>query len=688
MEVGKANILKFLGNDTQFVLPKYQRRYSWDIEHCEQLWNDLVNIQRSGRASYFIGSIVNKAEGNTPSGVKVQRFTLIDGQQRMATIMLMLIALRNWSLDNPGDTTINAKEIEDLRLKNQYASGSDRYKLLLVGEDREVLSNLIEGVNNPAAKYSKLRENYEFLEKKICGNELKPAEVYEAIGKLQIVNITLEANDDAQAIFESLNSTGKDLSKSDLIRNFVLMGLDHNEQSDVYDKFWSPMEKLFGNDKQDKLMDDFFRDYLTMKLSRVVREDRVYEEFKRWYMNSDFNGKVDELCKDIKTYATYYTDIIFARSNIPELQKLYAEIKGIRMEVSYPFILKVHEDFRNGLITEDDLLEILRLCVSYVIRRHICGIATNGLNKTFVTLHNEIDESDYMNSLRAKWVTLERSSRFPDDKEFADAFVKKDIFHMDKRRYYILGKLENFGNKQPIIDPSNLTIEHVMPQNERLSREWRDELGSNWREVQREYLHRIGNLTLTGYNSELGDRPFKEKLTMKDGYIQSGLKLSSFIKEQTHWNEETIKERAKILAEQALKIWEYPSAVAKPVEPTPTSEYSLEDYTFSELTRNLYDKLDRRIMNLSSEVSRRYLQMYIAYRLDTNFAAVVVTKSKLKIYVNMRLNDVKDPKGLCRDSTNRGYWGTGSVEVIFDDPSQLDDVMEIVEQSFNEQSEE
>ena len=245
MEVGKANILKFLGNDTQFVLPKYQRRYSWDIEHCEQLWNDLVNIQRSGRASYFIGSIVNKAEGNTPSGVKVQRFTLIDGQQRMATIMLMLIALRNWSLDNPGDTTINAKEIEDLRLKNQYASGSDRYKLLLVGEDKEVLSNLIEGVNNPSAKYSKLRENYEFLEKKICGNELKPAEVYEAIGKLQIVNITLEANDDAQAIFESLNSTGKDLTKSDLIRNFVLMGLDHNEQSDVYDKFWSPMEKTF-----------------------------------------------------------------------------------------------------------------------------------------------------------------------------------------------------------------------------------------------------------------------------------------------------------------------------------------------------------------------------------------------------------------------------------------------------------
>ena len=398
MDARKGNIYEILNGNKQFLIPVYQRYYSWDVEQCKRLWNDIVEMQKKGKQGHFVGSIVNIAEQAMPTGV--QKYMIIDGQQRMTTLTLLLLALRDYATNNPEDKTINARRIDNMLLKNEYESGDERYKLLLTETDRDVLIGLVEGKPISGTARSRLLDNYHYSTGKIADNELQPAEIYESIGKLQIVNITLDRTmDDAQAIFESLNSTGKELSESDLIRNYVLMGLEPGEQAYVYEHFWRPMELLFAYETQDTVMDRFFRDYLTMKLTRIPKQDRVYEEFKLYHLNCEF-GTIRELCRDLLTYATYYTDIVFKRSSRPALRSLYEDISDLRMEVSLPFLLKVHNDFAEGVISQEELCEIIHLCISYVFRRSICDIPTNSLNKTFATLRNAIRQDDYLNSIK------------------------------------------------------------------------------------------------------------------------------------------------------------------------------------------------------------------------------------------------------------------------------------------------
>ncbi len=498
MDARKGNIYEILNGNKQFLIPNYQRFYSWDTEQCNRLWNDIVEMQKKGKAGHFVGSIVNIAEQAMPTGV--QKYMIIDGQQRMTTLTLLLLALRDYAIKNPDNTSINSKRIDNMLLKNEYENGDERYKLLLTETDRDVLTRLVEEKPISEDTRSRILENYKFFSGKIADMELAPAQVYESIGKLQIVNITLDRTiDDAQAIFESLNSTGKELSESDLIRNYVLMGLEPNEQNYVYDHLWRPMELLFEYETQGSVMDRFFRDYLTMKLTRIPKQDRVYEEFKAYHLNCEF-ATIRELCQDIYTYAKYYTNMVFKRSSNSALKSLYEDINDLRMEVSYPFLLRVHNDQEEGLVTVDELCEIIRLCISYVFRRSICDIPTNSLNKTFATLRNEIKTDDYVNSIKAFFVLRDDYKEFPDDDKFEKAFVSRDVYNM-RSRNFLLSHLENYKNKAPIII-ENFTIEHIMPQNPKLSIEWQQELGPTWKEVQKTYLHTIGNLTLTAYNSE------------------------------------------------------------------------------------------------------------------------------------------------------------------------------------------
>ena len=253
MDARKGNIYEILNGNKQFLIPVYQRFYSWDIDQCKRLWNDIVEMQRKGKVGHFVGSIVNIAEQAMPTGV--QKYMIIDGQQRMTTLTLLLLALRDYAIKNPNDTTINARRIDNMLLKNEYESGDERYKLLLTETDRDILISLVEEKPIAEGTRSRLIENYNFFAGKLADKEIQPAEVYESIGKLQIVNITLDrAVDDAQAIFESLNSTGKELSESDLIRNYVLMGLEPSEQTYVYEHLWRPMEQLFIYETQGSVM--------------------------------------------------------------------------------------------------------------------------------------------------------------------------------------------------------------------------------------------------------------------------------------------------------------------------------------------------------------------------------------------------------------------------------------------------
>lgn len=687
MDARKGNIFEILNGNKQFLIPVYQRYYSWDIEQCRRLWNDIVDMQKRNKAGHFVGSIVNIAEQAMPTGV--QKYMIIDGQQRMTTLTLLLLALRDYAIQHPEDTTINSRRIDNMLLRNEYEVGDERYKLLLTETDRDILIRLVESKPIPDGTKSRLIDNYKFFSGKIADRDLQPAEIYESIGKLQIVNITLDRTmDDAQAIFESLNSTGKELSESDLIRNYVLMGLESSEQTYVYEHLWRPMEQLFVYETQDSVMDSFFRHYLTMKLTRIPKQGRVYEEFKLYHLNCEF-GTIRELCQDLLNYAKFYTDIVFKQSNNAELKRLYEDIVDLRMEVSYPFLLKVHNDCAEGTITEDNLKEILRLCISYVLRRSICDIPTNSMNKTFATLRNSIRPDDYMNSVKAFFVLQDTYKEFPDNDKFMAAFMSRDIYTM-RARNYILSRLENFGNKAPIII-ENYTIEHIMPQNTSLSPEWQHDLGVNWKEIQKTYIHTIGNLTLTAYNSEMSDRPFMDKMNMPGGFKESALRLNAYLVKLTEWNEDHIKERAQQLAAKAVQIWPYPSLTNAELAPYTAEEksapkYTLETYDINAFTKILFETLDRRIMNLSPAVKREYKKLYIAYKLDTNFVDIVVQKQRLRISVNMKFSEVYDPNGICRDVTGLGRWGNGDVELFMEHTSDIDRVMEIIEQSYKLQA--
>lgn len=689
MDARKGNIYEILNGNRQFLIPVYQRYYSWDTEQCKRLWNDIVEMQRKGKEGHFVGSIVNIAEQAMPTGV--QKYMIIDGQQRMTTLSLLLIALRDYAVKNPDDTTINARRIDNMLLKNEYETGDERYKLLLTETDRDILKYLIEEKPISDDIRSKLLDNYKFFAGKIANMELQPAEVYESIGKLQIVNITLDRSvDDAQAIFESLNSTGKELSESDLIRNYVLMGLEPGEQDYVYEHLWRPMELLFMYDAQASVMDRFFRDYLTMKITRIPKQDRVYEEFKRYHLNCEF-GTIRELCQDVFTYAKYYTDMVFRRSTNPVLKALYEDMNDLRMEVAFPFLLRVHNDYSEGVIKEDELQEIIRLCISYVFRRSICDIPPNSLNKTFATLKNEIKSDDYVNSIKAFFIMRDDYKEFPNDDKFTAAFVSRDIYTM-RSRNFILSHLENYGNKAPIII-ENYTIEHILPQNSNLSPEWQQMLGPDWKEVQKTYLHTIGNLTLTAYNSEMSDHPFMVKMNMEGGFKESALRLNAFVVKCTEWNEQHIKKRAGLLAEKAKQIWAFPDMTEEELAPyrkeeKPAERYSLETYDTNVFTKTLFEVLDRRIQNLSPSVKREFKKLYVAYKLDTNFVDIVFQKQRLRISLNMKFSEVIDPRGICRDITGLGRWGNGDVEVYMEHTSDVDQIMGVVEQSYRMQADE
>ena len=688
MDARKGNIYEILNGNKQFLIPVYQRFYSWDIEQCKRLWSDIVEMQKKGKAGHFVGSIVNIAEQAMPTGV--QKYMIIDGQQRMTTLTLLLLALRDYAIKNPSDTAINARRIDNMLLKNEYESGDERYKLLLTETDRDILISLVEEKPIAEGTRSRLIENYKFFTGKLANKEIQPSEVYQSIGKLQIVNITLDRTvDDAQAIFESLNSTGKELSESDLIRNYILMGLEPSEQTYVYEHFWRPMEQLFVYETQGTVMDAFFRHYLTMKLSHIPKQGRVYEEFKLYHLNCEFRT-IKELCQDLLDYAKYYTNIVFKRNADPDLKKLYEDIIELRMEVSYPFLLKIHHDCNKEIIKSDELKEILKLCISYVLRRAICAIPTNSMNKTFATLKNYVKLDDYLNSVKAFFVMQGTYKEFPDNDKFKGAFMSRDIYTM-RVRNYILSRLENFENKAPIII-ENYTIEHIMPQNKNLSSAWQADLGTGWQEVQKKYLHTIGNLTLTAYNSEMSDRSFMEKMNMPGGFKESALRLNRYVVSLNEWNEQHIQERAKELAKKAESIWPYPSLTTAELAPYQVEEkteqkYSLETYDVNAFTRILFESLDKRIMNLSPAVKKEYKKLYVAYKLDTNFVDIVLQKQRLRIFINMKFNEIKDPNGICNDITDLGHWGNGDIELFMEHKDELEQIMEIVKQSFDAQVE-
>jgi len=331
------------------------------------------------------------------------------------------------------------------------------------------------------------------------------------------------------------------------------MELDKVTQKNIYHNYWYPMEQRFASMDDSKYFDRFMRDYLTVKTGQLPNIGQVYENFKQYWVSVE-ETPVEQLMADVTRFSKYYAELIFADFEDSDISKIAKDINTLKVDVVYPFLLEILEDYKNQTISKSELIEIMRLSESYVFRRAICGVPPNSLNKTFANLTKEIDKDDYLTSLKASFINKKTYKRFPNDDEFKREFILKNVYNF-RSRSYLFNKLENHEHKERIDTISEYTIEHIMPQNPNLSSEWRQDLGENWQEIHNEFLHTIGNLTLTGYNSELSDRPFLEKRDMKGGFADSHLKLNNILATLSHWNKDEIVKRGKELSEFASQIW-------------------------------------------------------------------------------------------------------------------------------------
>lgn len=566
LQAGETTLNKLLNTSRQFIVPIFQRNYSWQKSQYEQLWFDILRASKfKEKQNHFIGSIVYIDMG-TPAG-RPQQLLLIDGQQRLTTISILLCAIKDYVQKfNLETKLINLAKIKNQFLYNSDEIDEDKYKLLLNVQDKETYIKLIDNtiftVNKPATNIVKCYEFfYEHIEDFIK-QDGQIDEIYAGIFKLSLVSISLDKDsDNPQMIFESMNSTGKDLSQTDLLRNYLLMDLTPEKQTRLYKTYWKPMEELFGEDiyKNDvNKFDYFIRDFLTLKSDTgyICKINNVYENFKRYYL--DNNCEKFAVLKDLFTYAKYYACIDLLQENDDELKLYWQEFKKLDSHVVYPFLLKLYDDYSRQILIKEDFKKIFQVVISYLWRRAICEIPTNSLSKTFAILYQAVNKDDYVNSIIKALVFKSSYKRFPSDYEVREKLQTKDIYHFRLRKY-LLEALENYYHKEPIdLNTANYTIEHIMPQNIEHNLSWQQMLGEDWQEVHSLYLHSLGNLTITGYNAEMSNKSFWEKVNGESGFKHSHLKLNESIAQCDVWNKKAIQRRTNILTDIILKIWKYP----------------------------------------------------------------------------------------------------------------------------------
>lgn len=691
MKASESKLLTVLKGPKQFIIPIYQRTYSWKLAQCNQLLNDILRISKDPSTSgHFIGSVVYFQE-NIHTQSDVPKLLIIDGQQRVTTISLLIAALAQFLKNNEIAIDTNSTKLQNYYLLNSDEEDELHYKLLLNKRDKQTLINILKGIELPKDYSQRIVENFDFFKNKI--NKENASSIYNGILQLFVVEVALEKGiDNPQMIFESMNSTGLDLSQADLIRNYILMGQEIKLQNHLYEKYWYPMEQSYGNEYT-AAFNAFMRDYLSVKIGSIPRMDKVYEEFKQYVQGSKSSDSIEEIVADIYSFSNYYVHMVFHRLEDKELQQAFKNISRLKVDVSYPFLLPVYNDFKENFISKEVFIEILYLVESYVFRRAICGIPTNSLNKTFATLYKAISKDNYLESLKATFILMDGYKRFPDDVEFEKEMVAKDVYNF-RSRNYLLNKLENEGRKE-LVNTDDYTIEHVMPQNESLSNEWKVMLGEKWKEIHQTYLHTIGNLTLTGYNSELSNKPFEIKKTMEGGFNDSPIRLNSFLRNTNIWNEETILKRANQLAQKASLIWKAPQLqeeilekYTKSEEKQTTVHYTLEHYEYlkGEML-DLYFTFRKRVLNIDSSVKEEFKKLYIAFKSSTNFVDIVPQKARLRLSLNIDFSDIIDPKGICKDVTELGRWGNGDVEISLKNINEIDDIMDLVQQAFDKQME-
>lgn len=693
MNAVATSLLEFLRKAPQFVIPIYQRTYSWGEPECRQLWDDIVRTGRDSKVpAHFVGSIVYVQEG-LYSISHQSPLRVIDGQQRLTTIALLLEALsRRLGSKEPLDG-FSAVKLRSYYLLNPVESGERKYKLILTQTDKSSLIALLEQRAKPKDHSIRVDANFELFKQWIDEAKGELEAVCRGLAKLVIVDISLDrTQDNPQLIFESLNSTGRELSQADLVRNFILMGLEADLQTRLYEQYWRPMEVDFGQEAYVTHFDSFMRHYLTVKskAGEIPNIDKVYEAFKRHAQSPDVKPKgIEALVADIRMYAQYYCAMALGAEKSAALKAAFQDLRELKVDVAYPFLLELYHDYATDVLTRADFVTAVRLVESFVFRRAVCGIPTNTLNKTFATFKGGLKKDRYLESIQANFLLLQSYRRFPTDDEFKRELQTKDLYNFRSRSYW-LRRLENHGRKERVaID--EYTIEHIMPQNEKLSVAWQTELGAEWERVHQTYLHTLGNLTLTGYNSQYSDRPFAAKRDMVGGFKDSPLRLNQGLGALEHWDEKAIRQRAQKLAAQVVNVWAAPvltAAILDAYKPKPTAAvYTIADHSHlvSGPLRDVFEAFRKEVLALDPCVTEEFLKLYVAYKAETNFVDVVPQAKRLRLSLNMAFPEINDPKGICKDVTGLGRWGNGDVEVGLASLNDVPYVIGLVRQSFEKQ---
>ena len=573
MQAHESLLLPLLSNQAgRFVVPVYQRRYSWDEEQCAQLWEDIVLTGRGNGTPHFTGSIVTISNDVFDlSGVNP--VLIIDGQQRITTITLLLIALYRYSKGHPDENlSFSWGEIQDRGfLFDKYRSGDSHYELTLSEDDRDTLRSLVDNLVNPDVKIltdsQRLLENLAFFEERLEAID-DPNVVWSGMQRLEVVYVALKQGaDNPQLIFESMNSTGKQLSSADLIRNFILMG--HVNQDNLYKTYWHPIEELLGTSTDDNVFDEFIRAYLTcVNAPTVVNKSEVYSSFKRHHEAGGYGrtAPVESLLKEMGRFAGYYAAINGGEYDDTESKRLLDRISRLDFSVATPLLMSFLDDYEGHAFSIDDLRVLLATTESYLFRRSICYGSSQGLNNflpSLIARLNRVQEEggNYVEAFQAMLMNETATARrFPRDDEFAIALRTRDCYHY-RRALFMLGALENSFHPKDERDFSTgtYTIEHIMPQNALAHDEWRAMIGDISEEDFAALLHNIGNLTLTAYNSELSDGTFQEKKTRAiGGYGNEYMSISAELHEADSWTPASIKARAEHLIAIALSIWPAP----------------------------------------------------------------------------------------------------------------------------------
>jgi len=689
MKAKDTSLLTFMRNATQSIIPIYQRTYSWQVAQCQQLWADVLHAGASAEGHiHFIGSIVY-IERDQSQVSNASPLMVIDGQQRLTTVAILLEALaRHMGVGEPVEG-FSAKKIRGYYLLNDLESEDRRFKLLLTQTDRESLIALLSQAPEPKEASIRVRQNFEFFTQQLAALNGDVAQVCRGLNKLMIVDVALtRGQDNPQLIFESLNSTGKELSQADLIRNFVLMGLEPGLQKHLYELYWRPMELDFTQQAYTEHFDAFMRHYLTVRTGDIPRQGEVYAAFKDWSRQPEA-GDTEALLKDVRAFAHYYCVIALGAHADKELMRALHDLRELKVDVSYPFLLELFNDHSEDKLTLADLIAAVRMVENYVFRRAVCSIPTNSMNKTFSRFTASVDKERYLESIQAQFLLLPSYRRFPSDAEFEREIQRRDIYSMRSKSYF-LRRLENHGRKEPI-QIESLTIEHVMPQNENLSAAWRTMLGEDWERVQNTYLHTLGNLTLTGYNPELSDRPFLEKRNMEGGFKDSPIRMNQELGKLEQWNEEAIKVRSANLAAKAATVWTAPALATEVLEshrPKKTgAQYTLADHPNlgTPHLSDLFEALRREVMALDPCVVMDVLKLYVAFKAETNFVDVVPRTKDLSLTLNIAFSEIEDPEKRCEDVTDLGRWGNGDVRVVLAKKEDLPYVMGLVRQSLERQ---